>query len=136
MSKIQRHIYQWGPALLWMAAIFWFSSRPNLPGLPNSLADLILKKGLHMTAYAILAWLLHRSLRMQGLTPRQALLGAIIIAMCYAGSDEWHQYFVPHRHGQAMDVLIDSVGITTTALLLHFHWRPQRWRFRRLPPAQ
>jgi len=120
-----------------MAAIFWFSNQPDLPGLPNSLADLILKKGLHMTAYAILTFLLFRSLKLHGLSSRPALLSAAIIALLYAMSDEWHQHFVPGRHGQPLDVLIDSVGITTAALLLHFHrQQPSHLPFRHPPRAQ
>ena len=51
----------WLPVLVWAAVIFTFSSIPSLStGLGGW--DTVLRKGAHMTEYAILALLLFRAL--------------------------------------------------------------------------
>lgn len=70
----------------------------------------IVRKGAHMTEYAILAALLYvwlgrwrqQRLRRYGL--------AVMLAAVYACSDEIHQLFVEGRAGMVSDVLIDSAG--------------------------
>ena len=90
-------------ALVWMAIIFWFSSQSRLFYLPEDLLDVIFKKSAHALAYAVLWWLWWRAL---GRRPWLALA----LTLAYAISDEWHQTFVPGRHGQPFDVGVDSVG--------------------------
>jgi VanZ family protein len=41
----------------------------------------------------------------------------------YAASDEFHQLFVPGRSGEVKDVLIDSAGAVTGALLFYLALR-------------
>ncbi len=85
-----------------MAVIFGFSSIPSLSsGLGTW--DLVLRKGAHMTEYAILAVLLTRALG--------RVLPAFVVGVLYAVSDEVHQTFVRGRHGAPLDVAIDSVGL-------------------------
>lgn len=74
--------------------------------------DHIIRKGAHITEYAILliaiAWPLWISRpRLRG--ARLALM-AIGITVLYAATDEFHQIFVPGRSGEIRDVLIDSIG--------------------------
>jgi VanZ family protein len=99
--------------LLWMAAIFFFSAQSDL----NShlgLIDFIGRKLVHMASFGTLAYLWFWTLR--GAVPRP-MLTAAVIAVLYAGSDEWHQTFVEGRHGTPVDVAIDSVGIAVAAWL-------------------
>ena len=49
------------PALVWMALIFAFSAQPDLPRVPRSLVDLLVKKAAHTAEYAILAVLILRT---------------------------------------------------------------------------
>ena len=46
----------------------------------------------------------------------------------YAGTDEFHQLFVPGRSGQITDVILDSCGVLTGVLVmgLFFWWLKQR----------
>ena len=90
-------------ALVWMGIIFWFSSQPTLFALPSGLLDTIFKKSAHATAYGILWFLWWRA------TGRRSWW-ALLITVLYAMSDEYHQTFVPGRHGQWFDVGIDSLG--------------------------
>ena len=44
------------------------------------------------------------------------VIGAAILAVLFAASDEYHQTYVPTRGGTVHDVLIDSVGVGLVAL--------------------
>lgn len=92
---------RWLPVLVWAGVIFAFSSIPSL-GTGLGTWDTILRKGAHMTEYAVLAVLL---LRATG-----AYTWAFGLAVIYAASDEVHQLFVRGRHGSPIDVGIDAAG--------------------------
>ena len=111
---------RWLAVIGWMALIFFLSSQPQLPSPPDPLADLIFKKGAHFTVYAVLAVLWLRVL------PPSRWTWALPwgFTVLYAASDEWHQSFVPGRHPQPTDVLIDAAG--ATAGLLLFWWQLRR----------
>ena len=92
----------WLPVIAWAAVIFTLSSIPSLStGLGGW--DTLLRKGAHMTEYAILGALLLRALG------REA--PALAVGIVYAGTDELHQHFVRGRHASPLDVLIDAVGV-------------------------
>jgi len=113
----------WLPVLAWMGLIFLTSSRSNLPSAPEPLLDVLIKKTLHFTAYGILAFWWWRALSHAGLAGRWAVLGGLLAAVLYATSDEFHQTFVPDRHGQLQDVMIDSAGAALASVLI---WRKLR----------
>ena len=98
----------WLPVVVWAAVIFTFSSIPSLStGLGTW--DTILRKGAHLTEYAILGGLLYRALGREPL--------ALALGIAYATTDELHQYFVRGRHASPVDVAIDAVGIAVGMLL-------------------
>jgi len=103
-------------ALTWMAIIFWFSSQSSLFRLPEDLLDTIFKKSAHATAYGVLwaLWWLA--------TGRRPWL-ALALTVGYAISDEWHQTFVPGRHGQWFDVGVDALGALLAMGLTHPRWK-------------
>ncbi|HKB19736.1 MAG TPA: VanZ family protein [Gaiellaceae bacterium] len=92
----------WLPVIVWAAVIFTFSSIPSL-GTGLGTWDTILRKGAHMTEYAILGLLLARAIGRE--------LPAFAIGILYAITDEVHQHFVRGRHASPVDVLIDTVGL-------------------------
>jgi VanZ family protein len=97
-----RTLTHWLPVLLWAAVIFALSSIPSL-GTGLGTWDVILRKGAHVTEYAVLAFLLARSLE------REA--PALALGILYAASDELHQAFVRGRHASPVDVAIDTGGL-------------------------
>lgn len=105
-ARAERAIRRWLPALGWMMLIFWFSSRSDLPSASIPVLELLLKKGAHVGAYAVLAILLARAIAL----PRYGRRVAFALAVLYAISDEFHQSFTPGRMPQATDVLIDAAG--------------------------
>ena len=65
---------------------------------------------------------------------RRYLLAAIIaIVLCaaFASSDEYHQTFVEGRTGQIKDVIIDTSGAVTGALLYGTYYITYRMGYRR-----
>jgi VanZ family protein len=98
----------WLPVLVWAAVIFAFSSIPSLSsGLGTW--DTILRKGAHLTEYAVLGALLYRALGREPL--------ALAAGIAYAATDELHQHFVRGRHGSPVDVAIDALGVAVGMLL-------------------
>ncbi len=98
----------WLPVLAWAAVIFTFSSIPSLSsGL--GVWDTVLRKGAHLTEYAVLGGLLYRALE------REA--PALAAGIGYAATDEVHQHFVRGRHASPVDVAIDAVGVAVGMLL-------------------
>ena len=126
------------PALAWAALIFWGSTdalsaqrtsrfltpflRWLVPGISEAsitLARAVIRKGGHVTEFAVLAVLVAwaaRGTRMDD-GGRRWFLGAWCIATAYAATDEWHQSFQPTRQGQVLDVAIDSAGALLGALV-------------------
>ena len=99
---------RWGPALAWAAVIFTFSSFSQLPAPPPGITD----KHAHVAVYAVLG-----ALVVWGLTDRKlvrttwtTVAVAVIAAVLYGLSDEFHQSFVPGRDVSGLDVAADVVG--------------------------
>ena len=134
VSKFRSFLKYWLPVLAWMTLIFSgsgdarsaaHSSRIILPLMrwlcPHmsqedlDLVVLLVRKCAHLTEYAVLAWLFWRAVRKpvkRDARPWSWRLagGAILFVALYAGSDEWHQTFVPNREGCVRDVMIDTTG--------------------------
>jgi VanZ family protein len=107
-----------------MALIFGLSATPDLNSGLGPL-DLWLRKAAHMTIYAALWLALMRA------TDWRRPVAATVIALLYAGTDEYHQTFVGGRHGTPVDVAIDGVGCGLAALAW---WLTTRRRGRPGPP--
>jgi VanZ family protein len=94
-----------------MALIFVLSAQTDLnSGL--GAVDLIGRKIIHASTFALLTWLWFWALRG---TVGRPMATAVVISVLYAISDEYHQHFVHGRHGSPIDVLIDCVGIAAVA---------------------
>jgi VanZ family protein len=112
-----RAVSLWLPVIVWAVVIFTFSSIPSL-GTGLGVWDTILRKGAHLTEYAILGLLLLRAIGRE--------LPAMAFGIGYAISDEIHQHFVRGRHASPVDVLIDTVGLAIGIFLVSrlFQTRP------------
>ena len=98
---------RWGPALLMMALIFFFSSLPasRLPSF--GVYDFSIKKLGHFLGYALLAPAYLRGLRKRGSLEIAMAWGLTIM---YAFTDETHQAFVLGRTSSIFDVGVDGIG--------------------------
>jgi VanZ family protein len=141
----------WLPVLLWFALIFAASGDAKsahhssriigpivhwlLPRLAAAQVDEVVfyvRKGAHVTEYAVLAWLFWRAFRHHAGLGRGNWSAAVarrawLAATAYAVTDELHQCFVPNRQGTVLDVLVDCFG---AALGLAIIWSIGRWRRR------
>jgi len=110
MSKFLKY---WGPPLLWMVLIFFFSSRERVSVSDEYTLNFVFFKSLHVLEYAGLYFLLFRAtLQENPENKKKARLLALLIAFIYAVSDEVHQSLVPTREGRLLDVGIDTIGMS------------------------
>ena len=114
---LRRRFSLWAPVVLWAGVIFGLSAIPSLSSGLGSW-DEVLRKGAHMTEYAILGLLLFRALGRE--------LPALALGIAYAITDEIHQHFVRGRHASPVDVLIDTAGVAIGIFLISrlFETRP------------
>ena len=127
----------WLPAIGWMAVIFAASTdimsaehtsrfigpflhwlNPQVSAATIARVQLIVRKGGHVTEYALLAVLLCRALRGGARKFAWSYAAvALVIASVWAASDEYHQSFVPSRTASPIDVMIDICGATIGLLV-------------------
>jgi VanZ family protein len=129
MSPKLRIVLRWLPAILWMGMIFLFSNQPG--GGSGALSRLVmsymaqvgidfqawfgadavwvLRKCAHFTEYMILFFWLHLAISTH-LPWKKARWWAVGGVALYACSDEFHQYFIPGRVSDILDVSIDTAG--------------------------
>lgn len=72
--------------------------------------QLIIRKGAHISEYALLAVLFWLHLDCYPLGKKRVFWLALCLTACYAASDELHQLFVPGRACRLADVCIDTAG--------------------------
>jgi len=106
----------WGPVLLVMGLIFFFSSLPDPGGPPGGISD----KTAHVLIYAALGASLVRALAGGQITAMTLtrILFAAALGTLYGVSDEIHQHFVPPRTPDILDVAADAVGALVGAMLM------------------
>jgi VanZ family protein len=110
MSTRTKHfISRWLPLIIYCLIIFIQSSLPAYERLPEfRFSD----KLLHFGAYALMGILFFRAfqtLRIKS-DARRLILFSIAAATLYGISDEIHQYFVPFRNADLLDVLANTLG--------------------------
>jgi VanZ family protein len=142
VRKLWQFTKLWGPVLVWISIIFAASSdagsfqhtsrilvplvRWLFPHLSEEAVHAIvvtIRKGAHLSEYAVLAALLWRALRsirqrdpVSWSWPRAG--SALGLAALYAATDEFHQTFVPSRQGSVWDVLLDTGGACLGLMIL------------------
>ncbi|OGO68480.1 MAG: hypothetical protein A2Z37_08380 [Chloroflexi bacterium RBG_19FT_COMBO_62_14] len=100
---------RWIPSLIMMGLIFILSSLPASRVPDFGAVDFLVKKGGHATGYALLALAYYFALPPR-LTPGYRVMMALLMAILFALSDEYHQSFVEGRTSSLRDVVIDGGG--------------------------
>jgi VanZ family protein len=127
--SVRRFLKFWLPVLAWMIFIFigstdllsaehtsrfigpflrWFA--PDISDATVASIQLVVRKGAHLTEYAVLAALLCRAFRQNQPRVGQTFVVSFLIAAVSAALDEFHQSYVASRTGSPWDVLIDCAG--------------------------
>ena len=107
--QLKKILFYWFPILIYCLLIFIQSSYPSaerIPDWPN------IDKMLHFAAYALLGTLFLRAFKTTRIKNdlKLVLILSVLFSFFYGISDEIHQYFVPHRNADLMDVLADLLG--------------------------
>jgi len=107
--QLKNFLIYWFPIILYCLLIFIQSSYPsfkNAPELPY------IDKVLHFVAYALLGALFLRAFKTSRIknNVKLMLILSVLLSSLYGISDEIHQYFVPYRSADLMDVLADILG--------------------------
>ena len=90
-----------GPLLRWF--------QPDMSAETIAQLQFFVRKGAHVTEYAILGLLLLRAVGTRA--------PALLLGVGYAITDELHQHFVSGRHASPVDVAIDSAGLLIGVLV-------------------
>lgn len=102
-------IFIWGPVILIMLLIFYFSSLPqrDIP-LVFSYQDIF----FHLAVYAALGFFLNRALRANSpnLSRVKLIILTAFLGLLYGVSDEMHQMLVPGRCASFFDLFLDGTG--------------------------
>lgn len=135
------------PVILWMAVIFYMSSRTGEDSSAVSnpvteevveitqtvrndtapvrdrmrgVVEVMVRKGAHMTEFGILLALVLLAVKKIGreMSSSFAVVWTFAITFAYACSDELHQLFVSERAGRATDVMIDMCGALIAFLII------------------
>ncbi len=133
-----RPVLAWLFVALWMALIFVFSAQTGEQsgGLSHAIAleiqrllggtldepavaalEGFIRSMAHGSVFFVLAILISRALTRSQLQDIRNIILTLIIGALYAGSDEFHQYFVPGRAMQLEDFLVDLSGIVAAIIL-------------------
>ena len=109
VSKSKYILIYWVPIFIYCLLIFIQSSYPSVETIPTFLFS---DKLLHFSAYALLGILFFRAFETFPALNNHHLTVAlsILCAGLYGASDEIHQYFVPGRNADIMDLAADFTG--------------------------
>jgi VanZ family protein len=141
------------PVVLWMSIIFMGSTdlgsskrtsriigpilryfKPDVTDETIRAVQMVIRKGGHVTVYAVLAALAWRARRVargvkvgEGGWSWPEMWGIAAFCAAYAMTDELHQTYVSSRQGSPWDVTIDTVGAILALLVI---WGIGRWKKR------
>lgn len=114
---------RWLTVVIWMIVIYYFSDQPNSAATTQQYfgdANLIARKIAHISEFAILTLLLNWSISYSEARQSKGFwFISLLLSLCYAIFDEWHQEYVPGRSASVFDVLIDSSGILFAIFVLY-----------------
>ena len=128
-KKIQIKVVKIILIIIWMITVFRFSNQGGTEssGASSRVTNVVVKvveKVRNMefteqekTIYTIGGFLIMNYADFTDTTRKQQIIGSLAFGAFYAGTDEFHQYFVPGRSARLFDVGIDSLGVMTGILI-------------------
>jgi VanZ family protein len=149
----RRRLLYWVPAILVAILISLFSTHYFsgeetarviipllhwlLPGASPRMLRLMhvgIRKMAHVTEFGLFSITVFHGIRRGRFGWRFSwALATLVIAVTYAGLDEWHQSLVPLREARARDVAIDALGAVLAQTLVWFY---SRWRSNFVGPPE
>ena len=120
MKSKQFSIY-WLPVIIYAVCIFILSSISSLPKVVPVFPHF--DKVSHFIVYALFGFLMLRAL-FASYKDKKSIIYlrflAVFIVIFYGVTDEIHQYFVPLRHMDILDLASDSIGAFIGQLFFKF----------------
>jgi VanZ family protein len=112
-GELWRWISLWSPVVGFMLLVWFLSGQSDIPA-----AEYVSDKLLHVVAYAGFGLFSLRACH-GGVRPlrRGPTLLAILLAVGYAGVDEWHQSWVQGRFSSVGDWIADVLGVGLAVML-------------------
>lgn len=117
--------------VIWLGLIYYFSSQgasrsqnqslfiTNIVSIVfrfenSEILHGIIRKCAHAFEYFVLGFLLYNCVK-----DKRWMMICILLCFFFAGMDEFHQLFVPLRHGSILDVCLDGFSSFCSILLCH-----------------
>lgn len=120
-----RWLSLWTPVAVYMALIYGVSAQSDAAP-PAAVSDTL----AHAVVYVGLAVVVVRALA--GGLPARVTRGiagtALVVAIGYGATDEWHQLFVPGRVGELHDLYADAFG-ACAGVVACWVWGILRFRY-------
>jgi len=116
--RLKNFLYYWLPLIFYCLAIYIQSDFPSPEHLPSfEFSD----KVLHFFAYALMGVLFYRAYQTLQIKDNlgMLILLSVVSASLYGISDEIHQYYVPFRNADILDVMADIFGAVCGVYLYH-----------------
>lgn len=86
-----------------------------------------LRKLAHLFIFALLGMATRIALGYKHKSRLTGMILALLICSIYAFLDEWHQYYIPGRSAQLIDVIIDMVGASIGILSIECTYIILKW---------
>ena len=119
LTMLKNFIKYYLPTIFWALAIFYFSSIPGLRYSKSAAEEIFLRKGAHFLEFSVLFFLLWRIFsKVHKLETHRAYWLALLVAIFFGASDEFHQTLVSGRTGKMIDVIFDSFSIIFSAEII------------------
>jgi VanZ family protein len=150
-ASSRQRVWRYGPLLIWMIFISVFSTAefssintsrfigpfllwlfPDLSESGLAAIQFLTRKAAHFTEFAILGFLARRAFVTSSnvfIQRRWFELGLLLI-VCYALLDEFHQSFVPSRTASIYDSAIDVAGGLSALFIFMLYDKRKRGRKR------
>ncbi len=106
----------WILLILWMGIICYVS---GIPHFSTGTQGFLIRKIGHSLVFGVFTFLLWKSVLDLQLTLQKKIALVGVIVLCFAITDEGHQYFVDGRRGNIMGVLFDCIG---GGVILSWFW--------------
>lgn len=117
--RLKNITFYWLPLITYCALIYIQSAYPSPEKLPSFI---LMDKMLHFVAYGIMGILFYRAYQTLRIKNNRQILFllSVVSASLYGISDEIHQYFVPARNADILDVIADTFGAVCVVYL--YQW--------------
>jgi VanZ family protein len=103
------------PAIFWTWLTWYLTGYPNLRVTPDSLLQFMISKGSHIFFFGIDGVLVYLALSAK---TKYRFLIALVVTSLFGAVTEFHQHYVPGRHMDARDWLLDTLSALAFLFIL------------------